>query len=174
MSEERAMTASEYRALVRAKRDTQPSEIVTMPSGMKWELRRPNLEAYMITGHYPQSLVNAGIKALKARGIAPDDPEATATVTKALGEDKISDALIFMRELVREACVNPRIVIGASGDDEIDPSEIDIEDFNFIVSWCMDYKGVKGAAGVSKFRTGRKGRTAARKPHGKKLRLQTV
>lgn len=170
----KAGTAAEYRALLKAKRDQLPTEFVTVPSGLVWEVRRPDMNAYLLTGRYPQSLVNEGLKALRDKGLSPTDPEAIKAVTDNLNSQELTDALIFMRELVREACINPKIVLGASKADEIDPTEIDIEDFNFIVNWCMNYEGVKNAAGIRKFRTGRTRRTSGRKSHGKKLRRQTV
>lgn len=167
------MTAGQYRKLMQKKRAKLPTELVTAPTGMVFEMRRPDLNAYIVTGRYPQSLVNEGIKALKEAGIAPTDPQAAEAITKSLDSEEFTEALIFMRELVRESCVYPKIVLGAQGDDEIDPSEIDIEDFNHLVGWCLNYTGVENAAGIRSFRQQRKS-SVSNRSNGKKLRRSTV
>lgn len=173
INEPKPMTASQYRKLLQEKKTTLPTEMVTWPSGMVVEMRRPDLNAYIITGRYPQSLVSEGLKVLKEKGIAPADPAAVGAISSKLDSQEFAEALIFMREMVRESCVNPRLVMGANGDDEIDPSEIDIDDFNFAVSWCCGYKGVENAEGIRNFRSGRRKATSSRS-HGKKLRNKTV
>ena len=173
MAEKKAMSAKEYRALLAKKREQLPTELVTVPSGMVFEMRRPDLQAYIFTGRYPQSLVNEGLKKLREAGIAPTDPNAAAKISANLDSEEFTEALIFMREMVREACVHPRIVLGAQGDDEIDPAEIHIDDFNFMVGWCLNYKGVENADGIRSFRPKRKS-SAGGGADGKKLRRKTV
>jgi hypothetical protein len=79
-----------------------------------------------------------------------------------------------MREMVRNAAVNPRIVMGASKPDEIDPSEIDPEDFKFIFSWCMAHGGIPGVAGLETFRAGPVRGTNSISTNGKKLRRKAI
>lgn len=169
----KAMTASQYRKLLQKKREATPAEPVTVPSGMVFMMIRPDLQAYIVTGRYPQSLVHEGIKVLRERGIAPTDPKAISAIGSSLEPEEFNNALIFLREMVRECCVSPRIVVGAQGDDEIEPGEIDIDDFNYMVEWCVNYKGVKNAEGIRNFRAERQ-QPARHKSHGKKLRDKTV
>ena len=147
-------SAGEYRKMLAQKRSQGQTEMVELPSGLVFELKRPDLQAYIVTGRYPQSIVNDGLKALRDKGIAPNDPDAAIAVMANMDAEGVTEALIFMRELVREACIHPRLVIGAQGDDELEPGELDIEDFNFIISWCVDYKGAKNADGIRTFRAG--------------------
>ena len=156
------------------KRNKQAPEPVELPSGLVFELRRPDLQAFVITGRYPQSIVHEGMKALKELGIAPNDPQAAETVLANMDAMGLSDALIFMREMVREACVHPRLVVGARGDDELEPGDLDLEDFNFIVSWCLNYKGVKNADGIRSFRTGQERGTVSSQHDGEILQPETI
>jgi hypothetical protein len=44
----------------------------------------------------------------------------------------------FLRMLVCETVIEPRIVEKPSSEDEISPGEIPDEDFDFIVQWAME------------------------------------
>lgn len=167
-------TARAYRAMLRDKQKKKQSEMVELPSGLVFELVRPDLQAFIITGRYPQSIVRTALKSMRDRGIAPTDTEEIAKLTVAMDGEQLNESLIFMREIVREACVNPRIVMGASEDDEIEPSELDIDDFNFIFAWCVNYEGDKNAAGILSFRGGQERRTAGDQPDGEILQQETV
>lgn len=171
--EPKAMSASEYRKLLEAKKQAKPTEFVTCPTGMVFEMVRPDIQAWIVTGRYPQSLVQEGLKVLRDKGLAPTDPEAIRAIGSNLDKDEFNDALIFIREMVRESIVRPRMVLGAQGDDEIEPGEVDIDDFNHLVSWCLNYKGVTNVEGVRTFRAGRK-EAARPSTNGKKLQRKTV
>lgn len=164
-------TASAYRK--RRQSGERPTQLVTVPSGFVWELRAPNILAYMATGRYPQSLVNKGLDAFRANGTL-DKQAIGERVVKESTDEEIAQTLIFMRQLVTDACVNPRIVVGGIGDDELDPVEVDPDDFRFIFRWCLEHGGAAGVDGLSTFRTGQARGATANKSRGKKLRRKTV
>jgi hypothetical protein len=112
------MRASEYRK--RTERTTE----VELPSGAVFTLRRPPLLAWVNAGKIPQSFLRAAVAADR-------NPDSIAS----LPDEEILAAMKFTGEAIRYACVNPRIVDGGTGDDELDPSEIAPEDFEFLANW---------------------------------------
>jgi hypothetical protein len=122
------MTAAEYAAHAEGVKSTWPTEIVTLKSGSVFELRRPNLKGYVITGRLPTSLLTAGMKATKGD-------------TK-LSEEDARDFPVFAASILRECCVNPK------------PDEIDMlpEDAWEIYNWAMTHQGVAGIDGLRNFR----------------------
>ncbi len=172
MTETATSAAAYRRRSVTAEGSTQ---LVKVPSGFVWELRPPNLLAYIATGRYPQSLVTKAREAWAKNGVMSEEQKLKLgeDAIKEMGEEDLSQLLIFMRTLVQDACVNPRIVVGGMGDDELDPIEVDPADFKFIFSWCMNHGGVPGIESLGTFRAGQPGRTAGRKSDGKKLRTRS-
>jgi hypothetical protein len=176
MTEQATGRAAAYKRQLAERQRTQTT-MVMVPSGFEWELRTPDLQGYVMTGRMPQSLVTQFLASAEKRGLVP--AEARGEALKKFSEQPVSQeetmsSLIFMRELVREACVSPRIVVGGTGDDEIDPSEVDPGDFRFIVSWCLSHAGVTGLDGLSTFRGRRERRAAAAVAGRPKLRRKTV
>jgi hypothetical protein len=161
MSDLKPMSAAEYRAHAQKKDAERPTEIVPLKSGSVFELRRPDLEAYMVMGRLPQSLVNVGLKAWKA------GPEKAA---KDLSDEDATDALIFMREIVHDCTVRPKFVEYATNDDEIGAADMLKEDFDEIYHWAMTHQGVTGIDSLHSFREGQARGTAGARPDGKKQR----
>jgi hypothetical protein len=122
------MTAAEYAAHSEQVKSTWPTEIVTLKSGSVFELRRPNLKGYVITGRLPTSLLTAGMKATKGDA--------------QLSEEDARDFPVFAASILRECCVNPK------------PDEIDMlpEDAWEIYYWAMAHQGVAGIDGLRNFR----------------------
>ena len=123
------MTAAEYAAHSAKVKEQQPTEIVTLKSGSVFELRRPNLKGYVITGRLPTSLLTVGMQAAK-------------TGNAQLSEEDARDFPIFAASILRECCVNPK------------PDEIDMlpEDAWEIYMWAMTHQGVAGIDGLRNFR----------------------
>jgi hypothetical protein len=169
----KASSAAEYRKRPAAAEGS--TQLVKLPSGFVWELRAPNMLAYMATGRYPQSLVNKGLEVWKKNGVIPEDEqlEVGKQIIKEMKDEEIAQTLIFMRTLVQDACVKPRIVVGGVGEDELDPVEVDPEDFKFIFSWCIKHGGVQGIKALENFRGGQPRRTSGSKSNGKKLRTRS-
>jgi hypothetical protein len=127
----RPMTAAEYAAHAEQAKAKRPTEIVTLKSGSIFELRRPQLQGYVMTGRLPQSLLLAGIR------VKDSDKNVT--------EQDAKDFPAFAASLLRECCVNPK------------PDEIDMlpEDAWEIYMWAMTHQGVAGADGLRNFRSER-------------------
>lgn len=164
MSDLRPMSAAEYRANAQKVNDERPTEIVQLKSGSVFELRRPDLEAYMIMGRLPKSLVTIGLKAWKV---------SAARVANDMTEEEATDALIFMREIVHDCTVTPKFVEFATNDKEISASDMLKQDFDEIFAWAMGYWGVAGIASLESFRAGQKRRTAGDRANGKKQRRKS-
>lgn len=164
MSELKPMSAAEYRANAQKKDAERPTEIVQLKSGSVFQLRRPDLEAFMVMGRLPQSLVNVGLKAWKT------GPQQAAN---ELSNEDAADALIFMREIVHDCTVKPKFVEFATNDDEIGAGDMLREDFDEIYHWAMTHQGVAGIAGLQSFRAGQARGTAGTRAHGKKQRRKS-
>jgi hypothetical protein len=163
MSDLKPMSAAEYRANAEQKRAGRPTEIVPLASGSVFELRRPDLYSYMITGRLPQSLVHVGLKAWK---------KTVDTAVKELKNDEAADMFVFMREVVHDCTVNPKFVEFATNDNEIGAGDMLIEDFNEIFRWGMEYGGLAGLSGLHSFRGGQERGTAADSADGKEQRTE--
>ncbi len=142
--------ANETRGLAAAYRKNQ-SETVTLPSGSVALLRRPPLQIWASTGRFPQRLLAV---AMEEYGKSSDLPVAEAETAKALAtintEDKFA-MLKFMVDVVVYAFVEPRLVEGGSGENELDPGELAPADFNFVFQWATrgDQAQVAGKNGLT-------------------------
>lgn len=157
------MSAAQYRANAERVKSDRPTEIVQLKSGSVFELRRPDLGAYMVTGRLPQSLVREGIKAWKGN-VSADK------IVQDLDDEDLVDSLLFMREIVHDCTVNPRFVEFATEENQISAADMLVEDFNEIFSWAMGYQGVAGLPGLQTFRAGQPRGTSGASTHGKKQR----
>lgn len=156
--------AQEYLAQVAKARKSEGEEFVA-PSGFKWILRRPKLAGFIATGRVPMSLLEVGAKAWQEQGKMP-----LQEVTSRSADETMAD-LIFMREIVREACLSPRIEVGSNDPDTIDPSQMFEDDFTAIYQWVMT--GGENAAVLRNFRTGQERGTSHARPARKKHRNKT-
>lgn len=106
---------------------------LTLPSGMVIKVQRPNVGAWIRSGRVPQTVTTAMLKAAKG-GQNP-----TALLSQ-LDEKQFFDVMVFMRDMVMETVIEPRIVLEAdpNNPDEIGAGEISDEDFNFIAAWAME------------------------------------
>ena len=159
------MTAAEYRANAERAKKQRPTEIVTLKSGSVFELRRPDLQAWVMTGRIPQSLLEQGIKAWREQGKV----SATVSIDKP---EMVTDIAVFSLAVVQECTVSPRLVEFPDPEkNEIGPQTMLEEDFYEIFNWAMTYQGVTGLDGLKSFRKGRTrgdaGNRAKRKKRGK-------
>jgi hypothetical protein len=113
--------------------------MLTLPSGMIIKVQRPNVGAWIRSGRVPQTVVQAMLGAVKSGGDAKSPADAMKFM-KTLGQEQLFDVMKFMRDLVVETVLEPRIVENAPPDseDEISPGEIPDEDFDFIAQWAME------------------------------------
>src|SRR6266849_6728164 len=100
---QKPMSARDYRANAERVNSQRPTEIVELKSGAVFELRRPDLQAYMMLGRLPQSLLREGLKAWKNK-------QSTGQIAEQLDDEEMVDSLIFMREIVHDCTVNPKFV----------------------------------------------------------------
>lgn len=162
------MSARDYRAHAETVKAQRPAQIVTLKSGSVFELRRPDLQAWVLTGRIPQSLLEHGMKAWKAQGKIPTRVADNAPRV-------VTDLAIFSLMVVQECTVSPRLVeFPDPAKNEIGPQTMLEEDFQEILSWAMAHQGVAGISGLQSFRGGRKRRTPGAKSGRKKLRAETV
>lgn len=158
------MSALSYGLHAEGVRVKRPTEIVTLKSGSVFELRRPDLQAWVMTGRVPQSLMEEGMKAWRAQGKTPD-------AIKTNNPHVITDAAIFALTVVQECTVNPKLVeFPDPKKNEIGPQTMLEEDFNEIFEWAMTGQGVAGLNGLRTFRKGRERRTSPAGSHTKKQR----
>lgn len=165
-TELKPMSAAQYRINAERKRSERPTEIVQLKSGSVFELRRPDLSAYMVTGRLPQTLVREGMKAWKSNVSAE-------TMAADLDDDDVVDSLIFMREIVHDSTVNPRFVEFATEDNQISAADMLVEDFNEIFAWAMGHQGVAGLPGLQSFPEGSARGVAGNSASGKKQRRKS-
>lgn len=116
------MKANEYR---KRKQSSEATAELELPSGSTFTVRRPPLQVWMVAGKIPQSFLAQMLKGGRA--------EAGADI----GDEEALAAMLFLRDALVYAVVEPKLVIGATGDDELDPSELDAEDFEFLTHWIM-------------------------------------
>ena len=143
----RRQSARKYREILERQKQ-QPVEVES-PTGMIWLLQPINLQSYLLSGRLPQTLLEQFLKSAEASGLMTGSG-FNFTSAQAV------DALNFMRRLVMEVAVSPRIVETVTNEeDEIAISELDGGDLQFIVGWALSYSGVKGAEALATFRAGR-------------------
>ena len=150
MKNQKQTAAQAYRALRRQNLQIA-AERVMLPSGIEFELKRVDLQVYIRAGRLPDSLLRRGIAGWERLAkLAADNPEE---ISERDARDAM-ETVIFMREVVTEACVNPRLVIGATEADELDPADLTEEDFNFIFAWATGQIETQGgpAESLAKFR----------------------
>lgn len=149
MAKQKQTAAQAYRAQRRQILESQKGVEVELPSGFTFELKKVDVQVYIRSGRLPDSLLKRGASGWKKLAeLAASDPEA-------LGEKDAQDAvsaLVFMRDVVQEACVNPRIVPGTEDPDELDPKDLSEEDFNFIFEWATYQEKGGRAESLGKFR----------------------
>jgi hypothetical protein len=162
------MNAADYRRNAAEKRAQQATEIVTLKSGSVFELRRPDLKAWVMTGRVPQSLLDAGIKTWQEQGKvdARSDPAGGRMVT---------DTAVFFVRLVQSCTVSPRLVeFPDPNENEIGPETMLDEDFYEIVGWAMSGQGVAGIEALREFREGQGRGVAGSIADGPELQPEAV
>lgn|SRR5262245_11340489 len=121
--------ASDYRK--RRQSAAEPTAEITLPSGAVFICRRPPLEVWIAAGRIPQSFLHQHLGKTPGEG-----------AEQISGEDTVA-SIIFIRDAMTYAVVEPRLVPGTTNDDELDPADLAPEDFEFLTHWIM-----AGSAGV--------------------------
>jgi hypothetical protein len=166
-------TADEYLKLVEQEEEAPRTFAVAMPSGATFLLRIPDVTGYAMTGRMPQKLTTEFLQSAEARGLRKLS-EIKASVNE-LAEDldlaDANDSLIFVRELVREAVVQPRF---GDGPGMVPYNKFKTVDFKFVFSWVLQHSGVAGLSGLQTFRPRRERRALKSRANRKKLRGSAV
>lgn len=127
--------AQKYRKLKEKRiRDGEQFDLET-PSGMVWKVRKPDLQQFIISGVLPMSL---------AEKLGSDPKEAV----KSMDLKEQMQSIAFASSIVKFCAVEPRIVEKATNDNEIGFDEVEMDDYNAILSWAM---GGVAAPGLEKF-----------------------
>lgn len=161
----------DYAAIVEEKADA--GELVPMPSGAVFRLRRVDLEELTLMGELPQSLVSEGLNAWREQGTAP--PKGEEVKTELPDADAAIQNLIFLRQTVVENCLEPRIGFSEVGVVSLlDPNgkaiaKLKKKDFLFAFAWITSQQGVE-ARGLNTFRNRQERRAAASSSDRKKQR----
>jgi len=156
--------------------DDRPSELVEMPSGAVFRLRRADIEGMALVGELPQSLVSEGLKAWQSQGVAPKGDEQPAP--EVAPEDAIN-RLIFIRQTVVENCLEPQIGFDESGVVSLMSegkalAKLQKADFLFAFQWITYQEGVTLPPGIDRFRNRSERRAATSSTGRKKLRSAPV
>lgn len=142
-------------------------EIVPMPSGARFKMRRADIQGMALIGLLPQSLVNQGLAAWKKQGKLKGEvstKEIEASLLEQSPEETI-ELFIFYRQIVVENVLQPRIGFNDSGVVSLLNEEgkaiarLQQRDFHAAFRWITRQEG-KEATGLSTFRKGREGGTA--------------
>jgi len=146
---------------------------VELPSGEVFTLRPPHLQTYIASGRMPQVLLKRGLDAWREQGkLEHLDDISTSAMIEDLSQEELTDALVFMRDIVVDCCVDPRIVENPQSEDELSPDDVDDADMQFIFQWGIE-KGVETMR-LSKFRAGRERGIAFDSTNGADVQHETV
>lgn len=121
-----ATSVKDYKAKTRTE--------LTLPSGAVFSVRRPSPEIAIKAGRLPSSLATKfnHSKAKKGETIT----QIGERVLKTLTDEELKAYLGYATDLVADVTVSPRLVVGASGEDEMDPSDLESADFWHLFGWA--------------------------------------
>lgn len=155
-------SASNYRANKAKRFESVTPEWVTNPeTGAEFLLRRTGAMSAMIANYMPNvaHMADGVVAKWKEAGVEiSGSPELhdgylyngeTAKRLALVTPEKIAEGerdLKLMARIVQAACVIPKLVVGATAEDELDPSELDDSDVLFIFKYATgQYGSLKGA-----------------------------
>lgn len=151
-----------------------PAEPVPMPSSAVFLLRRVDIKGLALMGELPMSLVAQGVKAWRQQGLMPAESQ-TQEPEDADDADKTIQHLIFVRQLVVDNCLQPRI-----GYDELGIvslldangralAKLQKKDFLYALQWITSQMGVE-AGRLSNFLNGQGQQSDNAGANGQELR----
>lgn len=122
--------------------------MVTSPTGMEWQVRRPNIDMFVKSGVLPAGLSEKLFLA-KTGGNSTD----LMASLKTLSPYETLQLMEFRAALLRYICINPRIVEVPQADNEIAYGAVTEGDVEALSDWAI--KGGERALGLGKFPGGR-------------------
>lgn len=157
-------------------------EIVPMPSGARFKMRRADIQGMVMVGVLPQSLVNQGLAAWKKQGKVKDEENLTKEIESVILDqpaEETAELLIFYRQIVVDNVLQPRIgysdagVVSLLNEAGKSVAKVQERDFRYAFKWITRQEG-KEAPGLSKFRKGRERGTVTTSADGKELGDESV
>lgn len=136
-------------------------------SGRKWTLKPIPKHFYLMYGQMPSTLTERAAEALNAQNAVELEKELDRTLS---AEQKMQ-LMIFIREAVNFACVNPKLSLNPSGPDQISPLELSEAEFNWLSGIVLNPRGAE-AERLRNFRS-ESDKSPKRSASGKKLRTKT-
>lgn len=145
-------SASNYRANKAKRFEAITPEWVTNPdTGAEFLLRRTGAYSAMIANYMPgvAHVADRVVSEWKEKGLEVEDSPKLAVITPEMVAQGERD-LKMMARVVAAACVLPKLVNGATAEDELDPAELDDNDVLFIFRYATGQAGqLKGAEGAT-------------------------
>lgn len=143
--------AEKYRNLAAKKRSEGVLHSLTLPSGAVWKLREPPLQQFIVAGNLPASLLKKMFSAARNAGLSDASAESCEALVKAFTADELVVQLEFARDLILYCSVEPKISLDPQNDNELAPTDILPEDFEFLKNWVMN--GGRAGSSLTTFRT---------------------
>lgn len=165
-------TAEEYAAL---SDNADKGELVRMPSGAVFRLRRIDVQGLALIGELPLSLVTEGINAWKEQGKIAAGENSSESEVKDVDADKAIENLIFLRQTVVDNCLEPRMGFSETGVVSLLDvngkaiAKLKKKDFVYAWKWITSQEGVE-AGRLGNFPNRQARRTADAGARRKKLR----
>lgn len=117
-------------------RTATAAQMLTLPSGMEVKARRPSIEGLMIAGRLPEYITREYLGGKMKKATLE---EVTAKVEE---EGVDGDAMLeYMRFLVCETCIEPRVVMeGAADDDDekVNVKELPPHDLDYLYKFAVN------------------------------------
>lgn len=155
-------------------------ELVKMPSGAVFRLRRVDVQGLALMGELPLSLVNEGINTWRERGLMPKKADTDQTEqTEETDMDQTVRHLIYVRQTVVDNCLEPRIgynemgVVSLLDSDGKAIAKLQRKDFVYALQWITSQVGVE-AGRLNNFLNRQERRAANAGADRKKLRNAPV
>lgn len=153
---------------------TDPGELVRLPkTGIVVRLRRSDMEGEALTGGLPLSLVSAAQAVVDDADAAERDEKETTPEE----DEANAKALIFLRQMVVENCLEPKVGQDVAGRvcflalDGRAVARVHKDDFMFMFQWIS---GQEGNDGMKKFRNRKERRASTAQSRRKALRNNAV
>lgn len=148
MTETKQGAGASYRALRDKARAKEQTHVLHLKkTGATVVVRKVDLAPFLASGNLPMHLVAQAVEAMSDENGA----EFEAASLEMTAKDQIK-TLVFMRDVVQQSMVSPRIVVNPQTDDEISPEEMDWNDFVQVYEWNMG--GGEQAAMLENFHGG--------------------
>jgi hypothetical protein len=111
MSQQPVSTGAQWRERARQTQQAAAAPL-PLPSGATVRIARPPIETWVSSGRIPETLSRDVIAAF-----GKDDPEEREAAIAEMGEERAQEVVGFMRDIVVEAVVEPKIVVTERGVD---------------------------------------------------------